>query len=229
MNNVNTIRHESVFSATSFGDKRVDVIGAGATGSRIIIALAKLGIENLHVWDYDKVESHNVANQAFRLCDIGKSKVEALAEIVKESTGLNIVKHNEKVDGGQKLGEVVFVLTDTMSSRKEIFEKGLRLKPWIKIFFETRMGVDDARIYSINPLKSNQFKTYAETLYADEVAEVSACGSKTSVGPTAEAVSAAAVWQFILWWKLEQGLEIEDFFNEIIFGFNPWSIFTNKF
>lgn len=228
-NQLNTIRHERVFSATNFGARRIDVIGAGATGSRIALSLAKLGVSNLHVWDFDEVESHNIANQIFRLKDIGSKKVDALAEIVEESTGLKIHIHDEKVDGTQKLGEVVFVLTDTMASRKEIFEKGLRLKPWTKIFIETRMGVSDGRIYSINPLKPSEYKAYEGTLYADEVAEVSACGSKTSVGPTAEAISAAAVWQFILWWKREQGEEVEDYFNEIIFGLNPWCVFTNKF
>lgn len=229
MNNLNTTRHDLVFSATAFGDKRIDVIGAGATGSRIALSLAKLGVSNLHVWDFDSVESHNIANQAFRLQDIGKLKVEALAEIVKELTGISIVQHNEMVDGSQKLGEIVFVLTDTMASRKEIFEKGLKLKPWTKVFFETRMGVSDYRIYSINPLKPAEYKAYDGTLYADEAAEVSACGSKISVGPTAEAVSAAAVWQFILWNKIQNGEEVEDFFNEIIYGFNPVCVFTNKF
>lgn len=229
MNSLNTVRHEEVFSPTAFGNKRVDVIGAGATGSRIALSLAKLGVSNLHVWDFDTVESHNITNQAFRLTDIGKPKVEALAEIVKEATGLEIVQHPEKVDGTQKLAEVVFVLTDTMASRKEIFEKGLKLKPWTKIFFETRMGIADGRIYSVNPLKPTEYKAYADTLYEDEVSEESACGGKISVGPTAEAVSAAAVWQFILWWKHEMGEEVEDFFNEIIFGLNPWGVFTNKF
>src|SRR5215813_5940026 len=95
MNNVDITRHVEVFSRDAFGNKRIDVIGAGATGSRIVLSLAKLGLENIHVWDFDTVEGHNIANQAYGMGDIGKLKVDALHDLVKAQTGLSIHKHAE--------------------------------------------------------------------------------------------------------------------------------------
>jgi hypothetical protein len=218
----------------AFGDKRVDVIGAGATGSRIVLSLAKLGIANIHVWDFDIVESHNIANQAFGRADIGKPKVEALQQLVKDQTGLTINIHNEKVDGTQELGDVVFVLTDTMASRKQIWEKGIRFKMRTKLMIETRMGADEGRCYTICPTARAQVKGWESTLYGDEVAQVSACGSSITVGPTAEYLSGLAVWQLIRWFSLEQQKagkkgKADKLDHEIIFGLRPLYSMTRNF
>lgn len=228
MNNIDISRHIDVFSRDTFGNKRIDVIGAGATGSRIVLALAKLGLENIHVWDFDKVEAHNIANQAYSQSDIGAFKVDALAALVKAHTGLQIHTHNERVDGTQALGDVVFLLTDSMASRKEIWEKGIRYKMRTKLMIETRMGSDQGRVHTIVPTKPTHVKGWESTLYSDEVAEVSACGASVSVGPTAEFISGLAVWQFIRWHAIEQGKTPNDVLdNEIIFFLRP-PLFTQR-
>jgi molybdopterin/thiamine biosynthesis adenylyltransferase len=217
-----------VFSPHAFGARRVDVIGAGATGSRIALSLAKLGVENIHVWDDDKVEEHNVPNQAFGLEHIGSSKVDALVAIIKAATGTEIHTHNERVDGKQTLGEVVFLVTDTMSSRKEIWEKGLRFKLKTQILVETRMGADNGRVYTVNPNKPGHIKAWEATLYDDAEAEVSACGASVSVGPTAETIAGLAVWQLIRWFSIEQGSE-DVLDNELIFSLRPMVTISRQF
>lgn len=216
-------RHIDVFSPDALGKCRVDVIGAGATGSRIVLELAKLGLTDIHVWDFDVVESHNIANQAYRNSDIGRLKVEALAEIVLEATGLAITTHNQRVEGSERLGDVVFLLTDTMESRKQIWKKALRNKIRTKLVIETRMGTDSGRIYTIVPTDPDQIARYEENLYEDVEAEVSACGASMSVGPTAAIVSGMAVWQMIRWAAIRNGgNEKGDKLDvEILFGLRP--------
>jgi molybdopterin/thiamine biosynthesis adenylyltransferase len=217
---INTSRHIDVFSPDALGNMRIDVIGAGATGSRVVLSLAKLGLVNIHVWDYDIVESHNIANQIYRLGDIDRVKVEALQAIVEEATGTKITIHPEKVDGSQKLGEIVFLLVDTMQSRKEIWQKAVRNKIRVKLMIETRMGSDTGRIYSVLPADPDAITKYDESLYDDVEAEVSACGTSISVGPTADVVSGLAVWQMIRWAAIQRGKQ--DTLNpEILFGLRP--------
>lgn len=225
---IDPLRHLSTFSPSAFGDRRVDVIGCGATGSRIALSIAKLGIQNIHIWDFDSVEEHNIPNQIFGMSDIGKKKTEAIAEIVKFTTGTEIETHDEKVDGSQKLGKVVFLLTDTMSSRKEIWLKSLKYKTTTDLLVETRMGADNGRIYVVNPNKPRQIKAYEETLYTDAEAEVSACGASVSVGPTAEMISGLAVWQLIRWFSIEQGVD-DELENEIIFSLRPTLFMSRTF
>lgn len=228
MNKVDITRHIDVFSRDAFGERRIDVIGAGATGSRIVLSLAKLGLENIHVWDFDVVEAHNIANQIFGNDDIGKLKVDALYDIVLKQTGLKIHKHAERVDGKQVLGDVVFLLTDTMASRKEIWQKGIRMKLRTKLMIETRMGADQGRVYTVIPTRNAHVKGWEATLYDDAVAEVSACGTAVTVGPTAEVVSGLAVWQMIRWQAIEQGKE-DKLENEILFWLRPFMSMTRQF
>jgi len=76
---------------------KIIILGAGSLGSFICLNLAKLGFDNIDVWDYDIVECQNIPNQFYKLKDIDKFKVEALKEIVKEFTDVDINIHNEKV------------------------------------------------------------------------------------------------------------------------------------
>lgn len=228
MNQIDTTRHVEVFSPDAFGKRRIDVIGAGASGSRVVLSLAKLGLENIHVWDFDTVEAHNIANQAYSQADIGRPKVEALRDLVKAHTGLEITIHNERVDGSQKLADVVFLLTDTMASRQEIWQKAIRYKIATKLMIETRMGSDQGRVYVVNPSRPAQVKGWEETLYSDDVAEASACGASISVGPTAEFISGLAVWQLIRWLAIEGGTQ-DTLENEILFWLRPYTTMTRQF
>ena len=225
---VDPLRHLSVFKPNAFGARRVDVIGCGATGSRIVLSLAKLGVENIHAWDFDRVEEHILANQVFGLNDVGLLKVDALAALVQKDTGVAIQSHAEKADGSQPLGEVVFLLTDTMSSRKEIWEKGLKFKLQTRLAVETRMGADNGRIYALNPNLLDHIRAWEEAWYPDEEAEVSACGASISVGPTAEIIAGLAVWQMVRWFAVEEGGE-DALDNEIIFGLRSTNAISRQF
>lgn len=221
-------RHLSVFDPDAFGNRRVDVIGVGATGSKVVLSLAKLGIENIRVWDPDVVEKHNVGNQAFGNDDVGKTKVAALAEMVLRQTGLEIEQRAEYVDGTQSLGPIVFLLTDTMASRKQIWEGGIRFKSRTKLMIETRLGADSMYIYSINPTALPEVEGWESTLCDDAKVERSACGSKTSVGPSAGILAEKAVWQLIRWFAIENGGE-DVLDHEIMECFRPPAIYTRQF
>lgn len=230
METLNTTRHIDILNPDMISDLRIDVIGCGATGSKIALSLAKLGITNIHCWDFDTVESHNIPNQVYTLQDVGKLKVEALQRIIKEATGTTtITAHNEKVDGTQELGDIVFLLTDTMSSRKEIWEAGLKYKMRTSLLIETRMGKDAGMIYTLNPNSIGHIKEWENTLYEDQEAEVSSCGSTISVGPTADIVSGYAVWQFMRWFQIEKKEADDTLENEIIFSLRSTYTMSRQF
>ena len=215
---INYSRQADLFDNSTFKTP-IHIIGAGATGSWVALFLAKLGISNITVWDFDKVEAHNIPNQVYRLegngtegiTDVGEYKVDALSGIVRGSTGININAKNIKVDGNQPLSGIVFVLTDTMRSRKDIYEKAIRLNPAVKLLIETRMGLEGGRVYVVDPMSLKQAKEYEATFtYNDDEAEVSACGTSQSIIATAVQIASIAVWQVI---KYHNGNEFD---NEIL-------------
>lgn len=215
-------RHMELFDADAF-DSPVHIIGAGATGSWLVMELAKLGITNITVWDFDTIEEHNVPNQLYGIKDVGRYKVEVLAQRVLEETGLQIKVKSEPY-AGQRLAGYVFMMIDTMSGRKEFWEKNIKMKSAIKHYIEPRMGLDMCRIYNVDPMNRTHHAQYESTLYSDEEAEVSACGTSMSVISTALVTAGYCARQLINHTSTEEDL-ID---NEILLDLKYNNLITNR-
>ncbi|RLD58188.1 MAG: sulfur carrier protein ThiS adenylyltransferase ThiF [Bacteroidetes bacterium] len=63
--------------------KRVGIAGAGGLGSNCAVALARIGIENLVIADFDIVSEGNLNRQYFFYEQIGEKKVVALKENIR--------------------------------------------------------------------------------------------------------------------------------------------------
>lgn len=227
-------RHVDVFSPALFGERIIDIIGVGATGSRVAESIAKLGLRNIRVHDFDKVEKHNIPNQIYGANHVDQFKVDALKSIIKDQTGIEIQTSNKRVDGTERFGEIVFLLTDSMKSRKEIWKGGIRYKPNVKLMIETRMGPNNGRVYTINPSNPKEVRGWEDSLYGDDEAPVSECGTTITVGPTANIIAGMAVWQMIDWHqrqeKLKQGKKVDDDLDhEIMLSLQAPMIVTRNF
>lgn len=221
MNNImdDFSRQINIFDPEEF-NKPVHVIGAGAVGSWLAFSLAKMGIQNIHIYDFDEVGMHNLPNQLFGLHDIDGNKAIKIANIIRKFTGYRVRGRNVKVDGTQPLQGIVFMLTDTMASRKKIYDMSIRNNPNIDLLIETRMDLRGGRIYAIDPKNIEQTKRYEETLYSDDESEVSACGVSQTVLPTAIGIVSNAIW------KLLNYINEEDFPNETLVDFSNEIIIT---
>lgn len=186
-------RQLDVFNPYEFTD-RVDIIGCGATGSYIAFLLAKMGVETLHVHDFDKVEDYNIPNQVFGPSDVGKTKVGALLEFIEKNAAQKIMPHNEKVKTSPDTN-YLFVLTDTMASRKEIWTSAKKCKH-LKLMIETRMAVDGGILFCVDPKNGEIVKRYEETLHSDAEAEESPC-TRRAIASTVAMLASMATSAFL--------------------------------
>lgn len=62
---------------------KVAIAGAGGLGSNIAISLARLGVGEITIVDFDVVEPSNLNRQQYYIDDIGKFKVQALKDNIK--------------------------------------------------------------------------------------------------------------------------------------------------
>jgi molybdopterin/thiamine biosynthesis adenylyltransferase len=196
-------RHQSVFDPIKYNTPVV-LIGCGATGSRIFAALAELGISNIECYDGDIVEPHNLANQVFGYGDIGKPKVVALHDWYVWKTGVtppNTMKFiHANVELGSEVsfeGKIVFLLTDSMASRRMLYEAHLHTDPAFVI--ETRMASTHGNVFSFHPSDEAEATAWESSLTDDETTELSPCGTSLSVGTTASVIANLAVWRMMLW------------------------------
>ena len=201
-------------------NRPIHIIGAGATGSWVAFTLAKMGLTNITVYDFDEVGMHNLPNQMFGLNDIDKNKALSIRNIIRRFTGFNIKARTQKVEGGQPLQGIVFMLTDTMKSRKDIYNMSIKNNPNIDLLIETRMDLRGGRIYAIDPKNRYMCKQYEGTFYSDDEAEVSACGVSQTVLPPALAITSHAIWKLLNYINGEPFSHetIMDLSNEIIFS-----------
>lgn len=220
---LDTRRHMELFDPESFNTP-IHVIGAGATGSWLVLQLAKLGIkgELINVWDFDTVESHNVPNQAYLHVQVGKPKVEALEHVVQGMAGtLGAKYHNRKYER-QRLAGYVFLMVDSMAERKRIWEQAVKMKQSVKLLIEPRMGLDVGRVYNVEPTNLTHIREYENTFYSDEEAEVSACGTSQTVITTALNIASSCARQLI---NHVNDIELD---NEILYDFVYNNLITAK-
>lgn len=140
---------------------QIVIFGAGSIGSFAALNLAKIGFNNIVVYDFDIIENYNLPNQFYRFQDIGKFKVDALKEIIKEFTNVEIETRNEKVDYKTKLNlslNNLYILTfDTLESRKLVYDK---LRNFNNYLLDVRMGGEEWNIITTEMNDSDDLRIH---------------------------------------------------------------------
>lgn len=80
-------------------EARIGIAGAGGLGSNVAVSLARIGVGNLTLVDFDRVEESNLNRQYFFRSQLGAYKVDALKEnILAINKDINIETYKEKID-----------------------------------------------------------------------------------------------------------------------------------
>ena len=199
---------------------RIHIIGCGSVGSTVAELLARFGLMNVSLYDFDVVEEHNLANQMFTTKNLYKPKVEAVydrwIEINPEAAkGLKLYG-----DGwtGQKLNGYVFLCVDNIELRKKIVEEN-KYNINIEAMFDFRTALTDAQHYAAKWSNPKDIKALLDTMdftheEAEKNAPVSACKVSLCVAPTVWSVAMAGVVNFVNFIKtdkLEQAMILKPF------------------
>lgn len=197
---MNLNKHREFFNPDEFNDE-IHIIGCGAVGSTIAEQLARLGIKQLYLYDFDTVSEHNITNQMFLNRHIQTLKTDALAEILEEiNPDINIIKVEEGWQPGTVLNGYVFLAVDNIDTRKEIIKDNM-FNPNIKAMFDTRMRLTDAQHFAAKwTPEGKEFLLNTMNFTREEAANstpVSACGTTLSVTPTVRIICSLAVANLI--------------------------------
>ena len=191
-------RHITVFNPASVKND-IHIIGVGATGSFVAMELARMGCPVINIYDFDDVEQHNIPNQYYDVNDIGKDKVvalEAKLKLINPDITVNISTEKVTAEDMSKMSGYVFLLVDSMKVRKELWEAAKTNTNIINVW-ESRLGSDQARVYSLKKKKGKDYSKYEQDFYDDDNAEMSACGTSITVLPIVLQTSALMMVQFI--------------------------------
>lgn len=206
---------------------KIHIVGCGSVGSTVAENLARCGVKNMVLWDFDKVEAHNIVNQMFRQQDIGKPKVEALKDILTDINPELVDSVELKPEGwqGKLMSGFIFLCVDSIELRREIVEKHMD-SPCVKAMFDFRTLLESAQHFAADwseykmkqdLLKSMQF-SHDE---AKDETPVSACGITLGVATTVRIICALGVNNYINFVKGNgiKKLIIADGFNYMLDAF----------
>ena len=175
--NMNFTHQMEIFNPNDYNTKVV-IIGAGSTGSHLAFILSKMGINDMMVIDDDKIEITNIPHQHYRISDIGKFKVDALKEIIKDFSNIDIKTDKNRIDENSNINlgiNTIFIsCVDTLKSRKILLE---HLEDSHNIFIDTRFGSEGYSINIIDLFNDNEVENYMNNL-TNQPVKKTPCGEK---------------------------------------------------
>jgi len=165
------LRQLSLVDMDKLQKTSITIIGSGSIGSFTTLALAKMGVKNITLYDEDKVELHNISNQFFTLDQLDKEKVIATVENAKlfaseEDIEFIICPWMFSEDDVIE-SEITIVCPDNIETRALVYEKWLESDN-SKFLIDVRTRAELVHVYSVTP--KNHVR-YLETLDIDNQEE----------------------------------------------------------
>ncbi|MCL2853809.1 MAG: ThiF family adenylyltransferase [Defluviitaleaceae bacterium] len=202
--------------------ERIHIIGCGSVGATVAELLARFGLTKLTLYDFDKVEPRNLANQMFRQEHVGMEKVDALGHMLCEINPE--IRGNIKVAAhgyvAQKLSGYVFLCVDNIDLRRETATAN-KDNTYIKTMFDFRTRLTDAQHYAADWSNMKMVDDFINSMnfsHEEAVAEtpVSACNVTLSVAPTIRMICSLGVANFV---NFTKGKELKKLILIDAFGF----------
>ena len=180
---------------------RIHIIGCGSVGSTVAELLARFGLTNFVLYDFDVVEPHNVVNQMFTSRHLHMPKVEALKQMLEDINPEVNVLLEPKGWNEQTLSGYVFLAVDDIDLRRKIVQDNM-YNPTIKAMFDFRTGLTDAQHFAADWSDIKSKKAFLDTMdFSHEQASVnqqmSACNVSLCVAPTVRMIANVGVVNFV--------------------------------
>ena len=101
----------------------ITLVGGGGQGGEVAVGLARKGVGQLTLFDYDIVELSNLPRQQFRPRDVGRNKALALASNLRtQATGGTLIEGHalsfqDAVEAGMEIDGILVVAVDNNPTR----------------------------------------------------------------------------------------------------------------
>lgn len=123
-------RNKGILEVNILEGKRVMIVGLGSFGSQIAIELAKAGVGQFALFDFDRVELHNLARHTSTVNDLGRLKTDVIYDAIKgknpyaivEKFSININEDIPLLNKEIAKADIVICATDNNISRYNISE-----------------------------------------------------------------------------------------------------------
>ena len=155
------------------------IVGCGAIGSSVATQLTRLGADNFYLYDFDKVEIQNIGVSQYVDSDIGKPKVQALINHMKNINQCirveGIVSKFKYYEGGKE--GILILGLDSMAARMEVVENIAEQPKKPAFLIDGRMGAEHYQQYIYSNITMAKYK---KNWYSDEDSDQEPCTRKAT-------------------------------------------------
>lgn len=176
------LRHSGFFNSESQLATAVVIYGAGSVGSHVAYELCKMGVKEITIVDFDKIEPHNISNQFYAVEQLGESKSSSLKQNLLQFTGSNVEIYEQKLT---EEGEFPFSIAtdalhimtfDNIEARKIVFDN---LRGFPVTLFDARAGGEGFELFEIQ-MEDEEDCEYFDGSLQGEFVELK-CGEQTVI------------------------------------------------
>ena len=184
MNEITTSRFKGAVWFSS-EVRNVIVGGAGSLGSFTSLLLARMNFKPF-VYDFDKIEEHNLAGQFFGYNDVGSYKVDALRRRIQDFALVSINVSKDPYDQNSYTDKFMFSCFDNMKAREIFFNNWCKYvennynekdKHKVPIFIDTRLNFENMQIFCVTP---DKIEDYKKSLFSDDKIPDEVCTLKST-------------------------------------------------
>ena len=182
-----TSRFSSAIWYENIQKKTVILAGVGGIGSYVGFLLARMKPVSMFIYDDDIVESANMSGQLYGQSDLGRPKVSALAEMIRNYADYSSVfAISERFTDESEASDIMICGFDNMAARKLFFDKWVnhvQSKPEEErkncLFIDGRLAAEEFQVLCIKGDDEYNINRYNnEFLFSDAEADETICSYK---------------------------------------------------
>lgn len=182
-----TSRFSSAIWYEKIQEKVIVLAGCGGIGSYCGFLLARMKPKALYIYDDDIVEEANMSGQLYGQQDLGKHKVAALANMVRNYANYgSVFAVNERFTNDSEATDIMICGFDNMVARGLFFNKWVRYvqsKPEEErkncLFIDGRLAAEEFQVLCIKGDDEYNINRYNnEFLFSDAEADETICSYK---------------------------------------------------
>ena len=182
-----TSRFSSAIWYENIQKKTVILAGVGGIGSHLGFLLARMKPASMFIYDDDIVEAVNMSGQLYGQSDLGRLKVSALAEMIRNYAGYSSVfAISERFTNESEASDIMICGFDNMAARKLFFNKWLshvqsKSEEERKncLFIDGRLAAEEFQVLCIKGDDEYNINRYSnEYLFSDAEADETICSYK---------------------------------------------------
>ena len=182
-----TSRFSSAIWYENIQKKTVILAGVGGIGSYVGFLLARMKPASMFIYDDDIVEAVNMSGQLYGQSDLGRPKVSALAEMIRNYANYSSVfAISERFTNESEASDIMICGFDNMAARKLFFNKWVnhvQSKPEEErkncLFIDGRLAAEEFQVLCIKGDDEYNINRYSnEYLFSDAEADETICSYK---------------------------------------------------